>query len=211
MHEKPCYVESSDDPRTAPSLGHGSPAWRRGLWDPAEEPRALVLVEGLTDRIALETLARKLGRDLTAERVRIVELGGAHAIAGFLAVVGRPPGIRFAGLCDANEEPVFRRALERAAIDGSTFHVCHRDLEDELIRAVGPETVLAVLAQHHDLAPFRTFERQPAWRGRPLRDQLRRFLTSSDRRNSRYARTLIEAVAAADAPAPLRAVLDAVP
>jgi hypothetical protein len=176
-----------------------------------EEPRALVLVEGPTDRIALEASARKLGRDLDAERVRIVELGGAHAIAAFLRVVAPPPGARLAGLCDVGEEPVFRRALDAAGVDPTRFHVCVRDLEDELIRAVGPDAVLEVVAAHGDLPPFRTFERQPAWRGRPLDEQLRRFLCSSDRRKTRYARNLVEALEPARLPAPLRAVLDDVP
>ncbi|HZT91156.1 MAG TPA: TOPRIM nucleotidyl transferase/hydrolase domain-containing protein [Gaiellaceae bacterium] len=175
-----------------------------------DEPRAHVLVEGLTDRIALETAAARLGRDLAAEGVQVVELGGAHAIGGFLAVAAPRRGVRLAGLCDAREEPVFRRALARAGVDDSRFHVCVRDLEEELIRAVGADAVLRVLDEHGDLASFRTFERQPAWRGRPLDEQLRRFLCSSSRRNARYARHLVEALPPARIPAPLRAVLDSV-
>jgi hypothetical protein len=127
------------------------------------------------------------------------------------AVVRRPLGIRLAGLCDAGEERVVRRALERAGLDGSRFYVCVRDLEDELIRAAGPERVLEVLERHGDLGPFRTFGRQPAWRERPLGAQLRRFLSSSDSRKARYARHLVQAVEPERIPAPLRRLLDSVP
>jgi predicted ATP-dependent endonuclease of OLD family len=51
--------------------------------------RAVVLVEGISDQRALETLAERRGRDLDVEGVRIVPIGGAHAIGRFLARFGR--------------------------------------------------------------------------------------------------------------------------
>ena len=56
------------------------------------------------------------------------------------------------------------------------FYVCDADLEDELIRALGAAAVERVLDTQGELAPFRTFQQQPAWRGRPTEQQLRRFL-----------------------------------
>ena len=47
-------------------------------------PRAVVLVEGASDRAALEVLAERRGRDLSAERVAIVAMGGATNIAHYL-------------------------------------------------------------------------------------------------------------------------------
>jgi predicted ATP-dependent endonuclease of OLD family len=73
---------------------------------------SLVIVEGASDRVALETLAERRGRDLAAEGVEVVAIGGAQAIAAFLRRVGRE--VRIAGLCDAGEEADFRRGLERA-------------------------------------------------------------------------------------------------
>ena len=87
------------------------------------------------------------------------------------------------------------------------FHVCVADLEDELIRAVGPEGVETVLDAHGDLSSFRTFQLQPAWRGRPVDDQLRRFMGSADRRKIRYARLLVDALDLARVPRPLDGVL----
>jgi hypothetical protein len=73
---------------------------------------AVVLVEGISDQIALETAAVGRGRDLEAERVVIVPIGGAHAIGRVLTRLG-PLGtrVRLAGLCDLHEEEIFRRGL----------------------------------------------------------------------------------------------------
>ena len=54
-----------------------------------------VLVEGESDRLAVETLAFHLGHDLTALRVSVVPMGGATSIVRFLDRYGpnrrRPP------------------------------------------------------------------------------------------------------------------------
>jgi hypothetical protein len=179
--------------------------------------RAVVLVEGISDRAAVETLAERRGRDLAADGVSVVPIGGAQAIGRFLARFG-PQGLRLrlAGLCDAGEEPEFRRSLERAGLgarlnrDGMErlgFYVCEADLEEELIRALGADAVLEVVDEHGDLGPFRTLQKQPEWRGRPLEEQLRRFMGSGGRRKTRYGRYLVEALDLDRIPRPLSAVL----
>ncbi|MDX6483784.1 MAG: hypothetical protein QOE95_1555, partial [Gaiellaceae bacterium] len=79
--------------------------------------RAVVLVEGISDQCALEALARRRGRNLEAEGVSVVPIGGAQAIGRFLSHFG-PEGldVRLAGLCDVGEERDFQRALERAGL-----------------------------------------------------------------------------------------------
>jgi hypothetical protein len=181
--------------------------------------RAIVLVEGLSDQIALETLARRRGRDLDREGVVVVPIGGAHAIGGYLARFGpRRSTTRLAGLYDVGEEELFRHHLEGAGfgtrltrpdMERLGFHVCVVDLEDELIRALGPDAVEAVLGAHGDLGPFRTFQMQPPWRDQATERQLRRFMGSADRRKLRYARFLVEALDLARVPRPLDAVLRA--
>jgi hypothetical protein len=180
------------------------------------QARAIVLVEGFSDQIALETLASRRGRDLAAERVAVVPIGGAQAVNRFLARFGGSGGPTLAGLCDAGEEPVFRRALEqngagagltRLELERLGFYVCVVDLEDELIRALGPAAVEQVLEAEGDLAAFRTFQKQPAWRGRAVDAQLRRFMGSADRRKLRYARLLVEALDPDRVPHPLEGVL----
>ena len=182
-----------------------------------ERRRAIVLVEGISDRVAVETLAARHGRDLGGEGVAVVPIGGAQAIGRFLARFGsEDPDTRLAGLCDAGEEAVFRRGLERAGFgSGLTragmerlgFHVCVADLEDELIRALGAAAVESVLDAQGDLGSFRTFQKQPPWRGRSVDGQLRRFLGSADRRKIRYARLLVEALDLERVPRPLAGLL----
>ena len=178
---------------------------------------AVVLVEGISDRVALDALAERRGRDLAVEEVSVVPMGGAQSVGRFLKLFG-PQGldVRLGGLCDAGEEREFRRGLERAGIGSNLaradmerlgFYVCVADLEDELIRALGAAAVEQVVAEQGDLGPFRTLQKEPAWRGRPAEEQLRRFMGSGGRRKIRYARFLVEALDLARVPRPLDAVL----
>jgi len=177
-------------------------------------PRAVILVEGTSDAVAVETLAERRERNLETEGVVIVPIGGAQAISRFLGLYG--PDVRLAGLCDAAEEPEFRRALERAgfgddltreALERLGFFTCDPDLEAELIRAVGADAVVEVAETHGDLASFRTLQKQPEWRERQLEEQLHRWLGSGGSRKIRYARYLVEALDLAAVPRPLDGVL----
>jgi len=176
-----------------------------------------VLVEGQSDREAVETLAEGRGRNLEVEGVAVVPMGGAQAIGRYLRRFG-PQGldVRLAGLCDAGEERDFGRGLERAGLGSDLtragmeqlgFYVCDADLEDELIRALGAEAVLEVVRAQGELGPFRTLQKQPAWTGRPVEAQLRRFMGSGGSRKIRYARLLVDALDPAQVPRPLDAVL----
>ena len=179
--------------------------------------RTAVLVEGVSDQHAVAALAERHSRDLAAEAIAIVPIGGAQAIGRFLELYG-PHGLdlRLAGLCDAGEEPDFKRALERAGFGSDLtrgdlerlgFYVCVEDLEDELIRALGAESVVEVVDAEGDLGPFRTLQKQPEWRARTIEEQLRRFMSSGGRRKIRYARLLVEALDLADVPRPLDRLL----
>jgi hypothetical protein len=182
--------------------------------------RAVVLVEGVSDQLALQALARRRGRKLDAEGVSIVPMGGATNIRTFLNRYG-PHGldVRLAGLCDAAEEGNFRRALERvglgpdltrADMERLGFYVCVADLEDELIRALGVTAVERVIEAQSELQAFRTFQREPQWRARRAEDQLRRFLGTHRGRKIQTAALLVEALDLARVPRPLDGVLDSV-
>jgi hypothetical protein len=177
--------------------------------------RAVVLVEGTSDLVAIEALAERRARDLDAEGVSLVPIGGAQAIGRFLDLFV-PQGLKLAGLCDAAEEGEFRRGLERAGLGSNLtrtnmerlgFYVCVEDLEDELIRALGAAAVEQVVEAQGDLGSFRTLQKQPAWQGRPVEEQLRRFMGSGGSRKIRYARLLVDAVDLARVPRPLDRVL----
>jgi hypothetical protein len=181
------------------------------------EASALVVVEGVSDKVAIEALARRRGIDLAAARIRIVHLEGAHGIGSFLDQLGsRREGVRLGGLCDAGEEAVFRRALEhngfgsglaRADMERLGFFVCDADLEDELIRALGVTAVEDVLRANSDLHRFRTLQQMPAWRDRATDEQLRRFMGSGARRKIRYGRFLVDALDLDRVPRPLDGLL----
>ena len=179
--------------------------------------RTVVLVEGISDQLALEALAERRGRRLEAEGISIVAIGGATNIGSFLARFG-PQGldIRLAGLCDAGEESAFRRGLERAGFGSNLtpadmealgFYVCVEDLEDELIRSLGAASVERIVDAQGELGSFRTLQKQPAWQGRPNEEQLRRFMGSSGGRKIRYAPLLVAALDLTRVPRPLDLVL----
>jgi hypothetical protein len=175
--------------------------------------RAVVLVEGRSDRFAVEALARRRDRDLSAEGVRVVAMGGAGNIGHFL---GRYSGARLAGLYDAAQEGVIRRGLERAGIGSGVsraameelgFFMCVADLEDELIRALGTEAVERIIEAEGELRSLRILQRQPAQRDRSVQDQLHRFIGSRSGRKYRYGRLLAAAVDLDRVPRPLDGVL----
>ncbi|MFF7053997.1 TOPRIM nucleotidyl transferase/hydrolase domain-containing protein [Streptomyces griseorubiginosus] len=166
--------------------------------------RAAVLLEGPSDLAAVETLAARRGRDLAAEGVAAVSMGGAMSIARFAAVLGPPGlGLRLTGLCDVREEPFYERGLQRAGAADAVYFVCVADLEDELIRALGTARVEEIVEADGDLRPWQTFLSQPAQHGRPRDQQLRRFLGTKKGRKIRYGHLLVEALEADRVPAPL--------
>jgi hypothetical protein len=166
------------------------------------DPQTVVLVEGISDQVALQALAARRGRDLAAAGIAVVPMGGARNIRRFLELFGpRGLDLRLAGLCDAGEEGDFRRGLERAGLGSDLgradmealgFYVCVADLEDELIRCLGPAAVE---------------QQQPAWQGRSSQEQLRRFIGTHSGRKARYARLLVDALELASVPRPLDRVL----
>src|SRR5215210_5391919 len=163
----------------------------------------VVLVEGISDRVAVETLARRCGRDLAAQGVDVVPTGGYGNLPRFLE---RYRARRIAGLYDAGEERHVLRALGcegREELERRGFFACERDLEDELTRAVGPDAMQRVLAEQGELSRFRTYQKQPAHRDRALAEQLHGFMWN---RKERYAEVLVDALDLEHTPRPLAAL-----
>lgn len=178
----------------------------------------VVLVEGESDRIALRVAAAQTGRDLDAEAITVVAMGGitnvrAHAVR--LGPTG--DGVRLAGLYDAAEESFVCRGLVAAGIADATdpaalprlgFFRCNVDLEDELIRALGIDRVEQVI---HDAGEARALARlaaMPAQRDWSRLQVLRRFFGSQSGRKARYAALLVADLGADDIPGPLAELLD---
>ncbi len=177
----------------------------------------VMLVEGHSDRLAVEALAARLGHDLSAARVTIVSMDGVtnlHHHLGRLAAL--PEYRRVIGLFDAPELAHVQRAVEELGLGpGGTreelvavgFFACEPDLEGELIRALGVSRMEELLAEHGELARFRRFQKQPEWRGRLTDAQLRRFLGTHAGRKARFAPIMIEALDEDRIPAPLCALI----
>ncbi|MBW9109522.1 ATP-dependent endonuclease [Microbacterium trichothecenolyticum] len=154
---------------------------------------SVVLVEGESDRIALETLAARMGTRMP--RIRVVGGSkGARRVAAELA------GEHLIGLVDVGERRDFERVLD-------TVFVCDPDLEAEFVRALGVEGVEAVIAEQGELDSFRSLQRQPFQRDRPVEAQLARFFGGRSGNKARYARLLAAAVPLDRVPPPLAALL----
>lgn len=180
-------------------------------------PRAVVLVEGNSDRVALQTLAGRSGRNLEAEGIEVVAMGGitnTRAFARRYGPLGLGAGI--AGLYDAGEEDKLRHGLAAAGMTAALaqddlsalgFFRCSMDLEDELIRALGVEGVEAVIEAAGETRSLRLLAGMPAQRDWTREAVLRRFLGVRSGRKARYAALLVEALEPDQVPEPLRAVL----
>lgn len=184
----------------------------------------VVLVEGESDRVALQVLAVRWGRDLAAEGIEVVAMGGITNLRAHVRRFGpHGQGRRLAGLYDAAEDSVVRRqladglagpgvgapapAIDRDRLVAAGFHRCDRDLEDELIRAAGVPTVEAVMRAAGEGRSLELLAQMPAQRGWSRERLLRRFLTSRSGRKARYAGLLVAALPDDRVPVPLRAVL----
>ncbi len=181
--------------------------------------RVMVLVEGLSDAAAVRALARSRGLSESVDGFEVVPMGGVTNVGRFLGATSlNDPSTRVVGLCDAPEERFFIRALQRAGAGVSTrldmeevgFFVCVRDLEDELLRSLRPTVVESVLAELGELDKFRTFQRQQAWRGRDVHDQLRRFAGAGSGRKILLAERLAGRLTPATTPDPLAGLLGAI-
>ena len=176
----------------------------------------VILVEGASDLRALAALGRRLDRDLATEGVAIVATTGVTNLDRFLHILG-PPGynVGLAGLSDQPEAGELRRALTSAGLTATTdsvsdleavgFFVCVRDLEDELVRALGAEAMVDLIEAQGHLRRFHSFQNQPAQRHKTVEAQIRRWLGNH---KIRYAPLMVDALDIDAVPRPLVGVLN---
>ncbi len=175
--------------------------------------RVVVLVEGESDAVVVRILLRRRG----IADVDVVSMGGVTNVRTHLralAADGDEPLVL--GLVDAPEERFALRALRsrgrevrtRGDLAREGFFVCDVDLEDELLRAVGPAGVERALDALGDLPRFRTFQKQPEWRDRSRHDQLHRFAGSGSGRKVRLAERLADSLTPETTPPVLRRLVD---
>lgn len=173
--------------------------------------RVVVLLEGASDVAAVRTL---LGDHPAYDAVDLVDMRGVTNIRRSLATLLADEGVaRVLGLCDATEQVYFAQALADVGVAAGEpmarlgFHVCHADLEDELIRALGADRAAAQLDGLGLAQRFAQFRQQPAWRDRPLADQLRRFAGVASGRKALLAEAFAGRLSAETVPAPIGALL----
>jgi putative ATP-dependent endonuclease of the OLD family len=152
--------------------------------------RTAILVEGLSDQLAIETLASRLNVDLDAKAASIVACEGAGSVGSFLSLLGPTGlGLRLLGLCDADWAERWREELsargltvaDRAEMERIGFGVSDPDLEAELVAALGTAPVEAVIATSGRSGELTRFENQPAVMARGLTPE--QLLTAFVRRD----------------------------
>jgi hypothetical protein len=179
--------------------------------------RTAILVEGHSDVLAVRAMAERAGRDLDAEGVVVLSLGGGGGFDAALRLLGPAGrGFELLGLCDVDHEAHWARRLEaaglgsrldRAGIEALGFYVCDRDLEDELIRTLGVDGVERVIADAGETFSLDVLARQPAHREDERHDTLRRFFGTKSGRKARYAPLLVAATTPGAELRPLREVM----
>jgi hypothetical protein len=112
----------------------------------------VVLVEGASDAVAVETLARRM----RMRPPRIVVVGGSK---GARRAAAELPEEHLLGLVDHAERADFAGVVDE-------LFVCDPDLEAEFVRALGPDRVLALVIDQGEAHSFSVLQRQPAQRGR---------------------------------------------
>ena len=171
----------------------------------------LVLVEGESDAAAVRALLDRLGLDAISQHLQVSPAAGVTNFSKVLAAFARAhPGARLCGIYDSADEWHVRHALTAAAVplpaeespESAGFFACVADLEDELIRALGPEVVEQVLEGHAELPSFRRFQAMPEHRQSHIHRQLHRFLGTPATRKIRCAKLLVERLDLAKLPFP---------
>lgn len=179
------------------------------------DPRAVVLLEGASDVAAVGVLARRRGID-TAGPVQLLDLHGVTNVRRVLVHLAQDaPWVEVLGLCDAAEVGFVLGALGAVhgqvegveALPAHGFFVCRDDLEQELIRGLGDERTVEVVEELGLGPKLAALRQQPAWRDRPLADQLHRFCGVASGRKTLMAGAMAAALATDECPVPIELLL----
>lgn len=121
--------------------------WMRDKLEPLTA-RAVIAVEGVSDRIVVEAAAQASGRGLDRTGVSIIETGGAGEMGAILILFG-PSGfeIDLALLIDedAREATAQKFGVAPADLENERVWVSSPDLEAEYVGAIGASTLWTAL------------------------------------------------------------------
>jgi putative ATP-dependent endonuclease of OLD family len=117
--------------------------WVRDKLEPLTAAR-VILVEGASDRIVLQKIAELTDRELDRLGVSVIQLDGAGDVGCVLSLFGergfRVP-LSFLIDDDAAADTAGKLGTDIAGLEARGVHVCSKDLEDEYVRAVGPDAM----------------------------------------------------------------------
>ena len=136
-----------DDPKVAEHW------WTAATLEPLTS-RAVILVEGVADRVIVEATARAMGVDLDRLGITVTEVNGAGSFKHAIRLFGSEGfGVPILGLVDLNEADIPADALgiDPLNLNAKFFWVCSADLEEECVRALGaePHARLLVASGHY--------------------------------------------------------------
>lgn len=182
---------------------------------PRPGTRLVVLLEGASDVAAVRELMA--GSGIAGDGVELVPLHGVTNIGRVLRELRQVHGdLDVVGMCDAGETRHVERALvedglpvaDATDLPAYGFFVCEADLEDELIRALGPEAARDALAGAGLGGKFEALRQQAAWADHPLAEQLHRFCGSASGRKELAAGALAREIGEDAVPEPLGMLLE---
>jgi predicted ATP-dependent endonuclease of OLD family len=133
--------------------------------------KALIVVEGFSDLLALRTLTKLRGKDLDASGVSLLSLDGSGTFKHYLQLFGPEGlGVELRGLCDQDAERDWIEKLsaagigvaDRASLEENGFFVCDPDLEAEMLSALEPTEITRVINEDGAEATFSSFASHPA-------------------------------------------------
>jgi putative ATP-dependent endonuclease of OLD family len=154
---EPTHVVAMSPTRTVRQLPHTAAAassvfiakwWTHAHIEPLSAAKILV-IEGVTDRMILESVVATFKIELDRSGVALIELVGATNI-GWVSELYGPNGfdIPIFGLVDEDHEVEWAAALGVSVADLETvgIQVCRPDLEGMIVASLGVERVIELLA-----------------------------------------------------------------
>jgi putative ATP-dependent endonuclease of OLD family len=121
--------------------------WSSHLIEPLTA-RCVVLVEGVSDRILIESVAELVGVNLDRSGAAIFELDGSGSFPSAYRIFG-PPGfdLHLVGLLDEDARKLWAEAVGvgAAELEAQGYAVCDPDLEGMYIDCLGRDAVIAML------------------------------------------------------------------
>lgn len=204
----PVSPSSISDPEAVALARYSSPETAEGFF-----AKRIMFVEGPADRLAILSLARKNNLSLDSRGVSVIALNGADILTWFLKLFG-PTGFQLpvCGMCDLDHAPQWSKCLEdsglgknrsQADMEKIGFFVCDRDLEDELVKALGDAKVIQAINENGDTKAWNVFCQQPTYKALAQPALIRAFLA---KRKVLYAPILVSELSTT-IPRPLKEVL----